>query len=156
MNSLISTSDRMAKCLVVVIGALGCTRSQHSPPDPMHTISCDTRPMKPIGRTAQVPEAALAAGFATVAGVVVQRETGDAIQSASVRLMADAGSTGHSKPERHTDSKGGFTFDSVIPGRYQVRVRHINEYQDSASILAVAGRLDTVRVAMRAFRCYGY
>jgi hypothetical protein len=112
--------------------------------------------MKPIGRAARVPEAAVVAEFATVAGVVVQRETGDALQGAGVRLLAVAGSTGHSKSERPTDSKGGFSFDSVIPGRYQVRVRHINEYQDSASILAVAGRLDTVRFALRAFRCYGY
>jgi hypothetical protein len=122
----------------------------------MHTVSCDTRPLKPIGRTAQVPEATVVAEFATVAGVVAQRETGDALESAGVRLMAAVGGTGRSKSERPTDSRGGFTFDSVIPGRYQIRVRHINEYQDSASILAVAGRLDTVRFALRANRCYGY
>jgi hypothetical protein len=112
--------------------------------------------MKPIGRVAQIPEAAVVAEFATIVGVVTQRETGDALQDAGVRLIAVAGSASDSRPERHADLKGGFTFDSVVPGRYQIRARRINEDQDSASILAVAGRLDTVRFALRANRCHGY
>ena len=112
--------------------------------------------MKPIGRAAQVPDALPISGFGTFTGVVLQAETGDALQGVGVKLMSVAGYRGQSQPERGTDSKGGFTFDSVAPGRYRIRVRRIHEYQDSLTIQAIAGRLDTVRVRLRAYRCYGY
>ena len=143
-------------CAVVVIAVAACTRPQGRPLDPMHTVSCETTPIKPIGRAAQVPHALQVPGFGTLTGVVVQAETGDALQGAAVRLVSVRGDTGQSQPERGADSKGGFTFDSVVPGRYQIRVRHISEYQDSVAIQAVAGRLDTVRLRMRAYRCHGY
>jgi Carboxypeptidase regulatory-like domain len=142
---------------VVLIAVLACARPQKLVPDPMHTAAwCDTTPMKPAGRAARVPDALPISRFGTLGGVVVQAETGDALQGAAVRLVSVAGDRGQSQPERGTDSRGGFTFDSVAPGRYQVHVRKIHEFQDSLTIQAIAGRLDTVRLRMRAYRCYGY
>lgn len=112
--------------------------------------------MKPLGRIARIPNAVAAAGVGTLTGVITQRETRDALSGAGVRLLPIAGTAGPAYSERYTDEHGGFTFDSVALGRYQVRVRRVNEYQDSASFEAVAGRVDTIKVAMRAYRCHGY
>jgi hypothetical protein len=112
--------------------------------------------MKPLGLVVQVPDALPVAGFGTLVGVVVQAETDDALFGTGIKLVSVAGDKSQSKSERWTDSKGGFRFDSVIAGGYQVRVRHLSEYQDSLAVQIVAGRLDTVRVRMRAYRCYGY
>lgn len=144
-----------SSAVVVIVGA-ACTGPRGPAPDPMHTISCETTPMKPLGQTSQVPAALPIPGFGTLAGVVVQAETGDALQGTAVRLVSVGGDAGQSQPERGADSKGGFRFDSVVPGRYQVRARRIRQYPDSVTIQAIAGRLDTVRLRMRADRCYGY
>jgi hypothetical protein len=112
--------------------------------------------MRPIGRPTTVPAARAVSGFGTVTGTVFQVETADALQGAAVSLVAAPGDTGESRRERGTDSQGGFLFDSVVPGRYQIRVRKLHENPHSASIQAVAGRVDTVRLGLRANRCYGY
>jgi hypothetical protein len=112
--------------------------------------------MKAAGRGARIPDSRAIAGFGTLTGVVVQRETGDALPTALVRLISTSAGTGQSQPERPTNSKGGFTFDSVVPSEYQIRVRALGEYQDSLRIQAIAERVDTVRFALRAYRCYGY
>jgi hypothetical protein len=139
----------------VAIALYGCAQSQRAP-DVMSIGWCDTTPMKAVGRPARVPDARIVSGFGTLTGVVVQRETGDALQSALVRLVSAPGRAGQSQPERPTDSNGGFTFDSVVPGHYQLRVRALGEYQDSLRIQAVAERVDTARFGLRAYRCYGY
>jgi len=112
--------------------------------------------MHPIGRPTAVPTARAVSGFGTVTGIVFQLETADALQGAAVSLVAVPGDTGESRREQGTDSQGGFLFDSVVPGRYQIRVRKLHENPDSASIQAVAGRVDSIRVGLRANRCYGY
>src|SRR5258708_1115390 len=124
----------------VAIALHACARAPQPAPDIMSITWCDTDPMKPLGRPARVPDTVPTSGFGTLTGMVVQRETGDALQSAGVRLVPARGGEARSYSERPTDEKGGFTFDSVVVGRYQIRVRHINEYQDSASFQAVAGR----------------
>jgi hypothetical protein len=117
---------------------------------------CDTTPMKPLGRAVRIPAVAPSSNLGTLAGVVIQRETGDALPGAGVMLVPAAGTSGRSYRERYTDDQGGFRFDSIALGRYQIRVRHIFEYRDSASFEAVSGRSDTARFAMRAYRCHGY
>lgn len=135
-----------------------CARTPKTPPNAMDMTWCDTTPtqMKPIGRLSRIPAVVPSSTFGTLTGSVVQRETGDALYGASVRLVPAPGTAGRPRSERYSNESGGFTFDSVTPGRYQVRVRLINEYQDSAAYEAVSGRVDTVRFAMRAYRCYGY
>jgi hypothetical protein len=112
--------------------------------------------MQPIGRPTGVPTAREVSGFGTVTGMVFQVETADALQGAAVSLVAAPGDKSHSQQERGTDSQGGFLFDSVVPGRYQIRVRKLHENPGSATIQAVAGRVDTIRLGLRANRCYGY
>ena len=117
---------------------------------------CDTTPMKPMGRPVVVPESRALVEFGALTGTVALAETGDALTGAGVGLIAAPGSTGQSQAERPTDSLGGFTFDSILPGKYQIRVRMLGARRDSLTIHAAAGRLDTVRLRMRAYRCSGY
>lgn len=117
---------------------------------------CDTTPMKPFELPVAIPTARALPQFGAVAGEVTQAETGDALRSATVTLSQIL--DGKAKPPgfRYTDAKGGFAFDSVVPGTYHLRVRRLGEYQDSLTMHLVAGRVDTVRFRMRAYRCYGY
>jgi hypothetical protein len=155
MNYYINTAVSILR-ISIGVALQACARTPEPPLNAMNITWCDTEPMKPLGRIAQIPNAVSAAGVGTLTGVVTQRETGDALPGAGVRLVPIAASTGRAYSERYTDNQGGFTFDSVTLGRYQIRVRHINEYQDSASFEAVGGRVDTIKVAMRAYRCHGY
>jgi hypothetical protein len=140
-----------------LFAAVSCARKPGPSLDPMLAAPvCDTTPMTPLGRVVRVPAVVPSVNLGTLTGVVFQRETGDALPNAGVMLVPAAGTGGRPHPERQTDAQGGFRFDSIAPGRYQVRVRHIHEYRDSASFDAVSGRADTVRIAMRAYRCRGY
>jgi hypothetical protein len=141
----------------VLIAISACSPPQKQMPDLMHIGTwCDTAPMKPLGRAAQVPDALAVTGFATFSGVVVQAETDDALQGAIVTLVSARAGTVKSSPWRLTDSKGSFTFDSVVPGGYQIRVKALGQRPDSLGVQAMAGRVDTVRFRMVAFRCVGY
>ena len=138
------------------MSALSCSRQPAPPIDAMSTGWCDTTPMRPIGRAVEMPNVRTLPQFGAVTGTVVQAETGDALESAVVSLTQTTDAKLHSQPWRGTDSKGGFAFDSVVPGIYQLRVRRIGESQDTLTIHTMAGRVDTVRIRMRAYRCYGY
>ena len=140
----------------VVMDALSCSRPAVPSIDAMSTGSCDTSPMKPIGRPVEIPSVRARPLFGAVTGTVAQAETGDALQSAIVSLMQSSEAKLDSSPWRGTDSKGGFAFDSIPPGRYQLRVRRVGQYFDTLTIQPSAGRVDTIRVRMRTFRCYGY
>lgn len=135
---------------------LSCSRQPAPSMDAMSTGWCDTSPMKPVGRPGEMPSVLALPQFGAVIGTVVQAETGDALQSAVVTLTPNSDVKLNSPPSRGTDSKGGFAFDSVVPGGYQLRVRRIGESQDSLTIHTAAGRVDTVHFRMRAYRCYGY
>ena len=140
----------------VVMGALSCSRQAAPALDVMSTGSCDTRPMKPFGRPVEIPSIRAPPQFGAVTGTVAQAETGDALQGAIVSLMQGSEAKLESSPWRGTDSKGGFAFDSIVPGSYQLRFRRVGEYFDTLTIQPTAGRVDTVRVRMRAYRCVGY
>ena len=112
--------------------------------------------MKPLGRIVEIPRMQRREEFAVLTGAVSQRETGDALEGAVVDLRA-ADDTGRSaRIWRYTNSKGGFSFDSLAPEAYALRVRSLGEVADTATIRSVAGRIDTVTLRMRAYRCYGY
>lgn len=142
--------------MILSVVVVACAKPQAPTPDVMSIVWCDSTPMRPAGRASQVSDVFRVAGFGTLAGVVVQSETDDALPGALVKLVSVSGDKSQSKSERGTDSKGGFKFDSVVAGGYQLRIRHLGEYQDSLPVRIVAGRLDTVRIRMRADRCYGY
>ena len=141
---------------VVVMSALACAPQAAPSIDAMSTGLCDTSPMKPIGRPLEIPIVQARPHLGAVTGTVAQAETGDALEGAIVSLMQSNEVQPESSPWRGTDSKGGFAFDSIVPGSYQLRVRRVGSYFDTLTIQPTAGRVDTVRVRMRTFRCYGY
>jgi hypothetical protein len=151
------------KVLAVVISSIlvtvvwGCTNPPQPRIDAMATGWCDTTPMKPQGRVVRLPNApVLNSSFGSVVGVVSEAETSDALPSSGVALVSLANGTGRSQPERASDAGGGFVFDSVVPGGYQVRVRSLGHIHQEAAIAVTANRVDTVRMKLPADRCYGY
>jgi Carboxypeptidase regulatory-like domain len=157
MNATFIRSRYSLVASAALFAALACARKPEASLDPMLAAPvCDTTPMKPLGRVVRIPAVVPSANLGTLTGVVIQRETGDALPGAGIMLVPAVGTSGRSYRERYTNEQGGFTFDSIAPGRYQIRVRRIIEYRDSASFEAVSGRVDTVRIPMRAYRCHGY
>lgn len=123
----------------------------------MSTGWCDTTPMKPQGRVARLPNSpVLNSTFGAIVGVVSEAETSDALPSSAVALLSLANGPGRSQPERGSDAYGGFVFDSIVPGVYQVRVRSLGHTHQEAVISVAGNRVDTVRMKLPAYRCYGY
>jgi hypothetical protein len=121
----------------------------------MHAVSCDTTPMRSLGRVVEIPHALPRSGFAVITGAVVQEETGDAIEGALVDLRA-LDTTNAAPVWRHTNSKGGFSFDSLRPRSYNLRVLRVGQNPGNLTIRPGEARVDTVTVRLRAYRCYGY
>ena len=91
-----------------------------------------------------------------ITGSIVQLETGDALRDATVNLASIEESTPQRLAWRLTDAEGGFAFDSLAPGRYQLRARRLGSFMDSLTVHLTANHIDTVRFRLRAYRCYGY
>lgn len=142
---------------IVVTALWGCANHPQPVIDAMSTGWCDTTSMKPKGRVARLPSAPIVnSGFGSIIGVVSEAETGDALPSSGISLVAPVTGTGKSQPERASDARGGFVFDSVVPGVYGVRVRSIGHVHQQATISVLGNRVDTVRMRLPAYRCYGY
>jgi carboxypeptidase family protein len=140
-----------------LVAALSCARRADPELDPMHSVgACDTTPMKPFGRLVEIPDVHRRTDFGVLTGAVVQDETGDALEGAVVDLRVLDNPTDSARIWRYTNSKGGFSFDSLAPGVYGLRVRRVGEAFDTATIYPGAGRVDTLALRMRAYRCYGY
>ena len=140
-----------------LFAVLSCARKPGPSLDPMLAPPvCDTTPMKPLGRVVEIPEMHRRAGFGVLTGEVLQDETGDAIEGAVVDLAAIDGAPDTAPTWRYTNSNGGFSFDSVKPATYKLRVRRVGEVAGTDTIRPSAGRIDTLFLRMRAYRCYGY
>jgi Carboxypeptidase regulatory-like domain len=140
-----------------LLALLGCARRADPALDLMHApATCDTTPMKPLGRIVEIPVVQRREGFAVVTGSVSEHETGDALEGAVVDLRPVRDTARSALIWRSTNSKGGFSFDSLAPQAYALRVRHLGEVADTATIQPSAGRVDTLRLRMIAYRCYGY
>lgn len=96
------------------------------------------------------------ANLAVITGAVIQDETGDAIGGAVVNLTAIDTGSGAALLTQYSNSKGGFSFDSVRPATYRLQVRKIGEIAGTDTVRLAAGRVDTLSLRMRASRCYGY
>jgi hypothetical protein len=141
----------------LLVAALSCRRTADPSLDLMHSVgACDTTPMKPYGRVVEIPNAHRRTDFGVLTGVVVQDETGDALEGAVVDLRIISNPTDSARIWRYTNSKGGFSFDSLAPGVYRLRVRRIGEASDTATIRSSADRVDTLTLRMHAYRCFGY
>jgi hypothetical protein len=151
------------RCRYSLIGSaalfpiLSCARKPGPSLDPMHAPPvCDTTPMRPLGRVVEIPEMHRRADFGVVTGAVLQDETGDAIEGAVVDITVIDPAPGAAPISRYTNSKGGFSFDSVKPATYRLRVRRLGEVAGIDTIRPAPGRIDTLSLRMRAYRCYGY
>lgn len=137
--------------------AVSCARKPDPSLDPMLAAPmCDTTLMRPFGRAVEIPEMPRRTDFAGLTGVVLQDETGDAIEGAVVDLRVLDRVPDSARIFRYTNSKGGFSFDSLKPGTYRLRARRVGESVGIDTIHPRAGRVDTLSVRMRAYRCYGY
>src|SRR5881227_3006292 len=87
---------------IAIIVCHACTRAPKATPNAMDITWCETEPMKPFGRVTRIPAVAPSSNLGTLTGVVVQRETGDALSGAAVRLIPAAGSMGRPYSERYT------------------------------------------------------
>jgi hypothetical protein len=157
MNVAFTRSRYKLIASTTLFAALSCARKPSASLDPMHAAPvCDTTPMKPFGRVVEIPEIHRRPDFGVLAGAVLQDETGDAIEGAVVDLIVIDGAPDGRSVWRYTNSKGGFSFDSVKPASYRLRVRRVGEVAGIDTIRPSAGRVDTLSLRMRAYRCYGY
>ena len=157
MNVAFMRSPNTLIASATLFAALSCARKPAPSLDPMHAAPvCDTTPMKPLGRFVAIPEMHSRADFGVLTGAVLQDETGDAIEGAVVDLTVIDRAPDAPPVWRYTNSKGGFSFDSLRPATYKLRVRRIGEVAGTDTIRPSAGRVDTLSPRMRAYRCYGY
>jgi hypothetical protein len=157
MNVSCKRSTYSLVASIALVAALSCARGAAPALDPMHSFgACDTIPMKPFGRVLEIPDVHRRTDFGVLTGAVVQDETGDALEGAVVDLRVLDNPTDSARVWRYTNSKGGFSFDSLAPGAYGLRVRRVGEAFGAATIRLSAGRVDTLTLRVRAYRCVGY
>lgn len=142
---------RIATMLIAAAAALQSCRA--SPRGVEHyglvTFVCDTTLQRPP-RPAEVPAVRVVTGYGSLTGSVFREGTGNGIDSASILLAPRDSTTTQSYRSRVTDETGGFAFDSVVPGRYRLRVVAAWEHPESSFVTVAANRVDTVRLPMRA------
>ena len=157
MNVALTRSRYSLVASAAILAAFSCARKPSSSLDPMLAAPvCDTTPMKPSGRVVEIPEMHRRPDFGVLTGAVLQDETGDAIEGAAVDLTVVDRAPDASPVRRYTNSKGGFSFDSLKPVTYRLRVRRVGEVAGTDTIRPSGGRIDTLSLRMRAYRCYGY
>jgi hypothetical protein len=140
-------------------GFVRVTGETSSPPvvDAMSVTWCDSTPLKPVGRPVKIPAgSAPPFGFGGLVGSVSQAETGDALGYSRISLIASPHGSGVSKQEKNTDDYGGLAIDSIVPGEYLLRARHVGFVAASQRVRISANQIEIVRVSMKTYRCHGY
>lgn len=106
---------------------------------------------------AEIPTVAAAGGYGTLTGVVLRDGTALGVDSIGVNLsIAEVPPATHAADaavlrqyrSRVTGQTGGFTFDSIVPGKYRLRFIGAWERPESVFVAVAADRIDTVRMAM--------
>jgi hypothetical protein len=113
------------------------------------TFVCDTSLKRPP-RPAEIPAVPPIANYGSITGTVVRAGTDVGIDSASITLVPEESASGQSSRSRLTGQTGGFAFDSIVPGRYLLRVLAAWEHPQSVVAVVLPGRIDTVRILMAA------
>jgi hypothetical protein len=107
------------------------------------------RPMLPILEPS--------AKFAAVIGTMEEAGSTRPLRNGAIDVTSAASGnriTGESGVP--TDSLGGFALDSIAPGKYVVEARHIGYLPLERRVTLEAGRVDTLRFAIRRHSCIGY
>lgn len=148
-----------ALALLTCVAAVGCTRRRAVDVMTM-TAVCDSVP-PPLGAgepTLGLPsEVSVADGAGIVVGVVAEAQSGRPLHGADVSLSKEAdmvlAGVGKAKP---TATSGSFVLGPYPPGNYLLRIRVIGHQSQEKPVTLRAGTVDTVRIAMRYYRCAGY
>ncbi len=90
------------------------------------TFVCDTASMPPL-RAAEIPGVPVVAGYGSLTGMVFREGTGTGIIGSIFLSPQDSAK---SYRRRETGAAGGFAFDSVVPGRYRLRVAAVWEHPE--------------------------
>jgi hypothetical protein len=110
---------------------------------------CDDSAKHPAGRAA-IPDVAVAAAYGSITGIVFRAGTDNGVAGASVMLSGLDSATKQSFGRQTTGADGGFAFDSIVPGRYRLRVLAARAHPESASVSIAPNRIDTVHFAVDA------
>lgn len=98
-------------------------------------------------------------GFATVVGVVTDDPAGGALAGAGVwaRPVGRDSATRSTPRELAADAFGGFVITHLLPGQHELRARRVGYVARTRRFTARAGRVDTIRMQLRAApECRGY
>ena len=145
--------------LLTCAAAVGCTRRHAVDLMTMATV-CDSVP-PPVAAgepSSELPgEVSVADGAGTVAGVVTEAQSGRPLRGADVSLLKEAdtalASIGKTLPSA---TNGSFVLGPYPPGDYLLRIRAIGHQPQEKPVTLRGGTVDTVRIAMRYYRCEGY
>ena len=144
--------------LAPMIVSASCAR-QHLV-DYMSVMACGSvPPTSGAGVVPRVPSSSPGSDRGAIVGTVSERKGGQAIPFGDATLIPIQASPlvgGRKQLGVRVDSLGGFALSDVTPGSYTLRVRAINHPFDERRVEIQAGRVDTVRVAMRYYACTGY
>ena len=113
----------------------------------------------PTQRGPSLPSAALPSpNHATIVGTVEQAGSRQPLVGGTIDLFPADSTNASSRTRRQgvTSPSAGFILDSIPPGVYVVRARHLVHLPVETRVELMAGRADTVRFVLRRFICSGY
>ena len=145
--------------LLTCVAAVGCTRRHVADVMTMTTV-CDSVP-PPLGvdePSSGLPgDVSVADGAGIVVGVVTEAQSGRPLRGADVSLLKEVdmvlAGVGNARP---TATNGSFVLGPYPPGNYVLRIRVIGHHPQEKPVTLRAGTVDTVRTALRYYRCSGY
>jgi hypothetical protein len=140
-----------ATALILALLTLDACRRGTSEETSLLLGRCSTR-VRTKGPVPQLPPAPpLRAGFGAVIGTLA--DSGGALPHYSILATTPDGGPNSPHATATADSVGGFVFDGLPPGRYQLLVRALAHRPYSTEIGVAAGRVDTVRIVTQYFEC---
>jgi hypothetical protein len=80
-------------------------------------------------------------------------DSGGALPHYPILATTPGGAASSPHATATADSVGGFVFEALPPGRYQLLVRAFAHRPYSTEIGVAAGRVDTVRIVTQFFEC---
>ena len=149
---------------LILLAAASACRS-NKPVDVINVMTvtpvCDSAPARPDPNESgpTLPsQLTLTTDHAIVMGTVEEEVSRRPLRGAviDVRLAGSTTSGNRSSRQVYSDRTAGFVVDLIPPGVYSVRARFIGHQPVERMMTLIAGRVDTIRFAMRLYICAGY
>jgi hypothetical protein len=137
--------DKIPLVAIVVVTACG-PHTKSSGDAVVQVQNCDTVP-RAGPHPGAVASIKPAAELGALVGTIAVRGSGAAISGAGVQLQRD------STFYLTSDSTGGFAFNDLPPGQYDVHVVRIGYIGARDSVRIAAGHVDTVHYSLRSYDC---